>query len=86
MNPLFLTNREDFNPPTPVPNTKNFFTYREQVAAALMMFGIPLRPAELATIDYRREVLEYFQNKLTPKQTAVMMIDKVRQVYKVERA
>lgn len=85
MNPLFLTNRENFPAPPPRCKSGDFFGYREEVAKWLMTYGIPLRPAELATIDFRTEVHELFKGKLTAKEAAVIMVDKVRQVYKITR-
>lgn len=62
------------------------FDYKEAVTATLMKWGVPLRPAELAVIDYRSEVWEGYHAKLTSEQTAVKMIDKVRRVYKVNES
>ncbi len=59
------------------------FDYKEAVTATFMRWGVPLRPAELAVIDYRAEVNQAWHAKLTPNQLAVKMIDKVRKVYGV---
>jgi hypothetical protein len=60
------------------------FDYKEAVTAALMRWGVPLRPAELAVIDYSSDVWQGWHEKLTPEQTAVKMVDKIRRVYKVD--
>lgn len=58
--------------------------YKEAVTAALMRWNVPLRPAELAVIDYKSDMIRGYHEKLTPEQTAVKMVDKIRRVYKVD--
>ena len=60
------------------------FDYKEAVTAAFMEWNIPLRTAELAVIDFKSDVYLGYREKLTPKQTAVKMVDKVRKLYKVD--
>ena len=79
MSKTFLT-----NPKAPGKKPKlTPFDYKEAVTAKLMEWDVPLRPAELAVIDYRSEVYQGYKDKLTPTQTAVSMVDKIRKVYKV---
>lgn len=59
------------------------FDYKEAVTAALMRWNVPLRPAELAVIDYSSDVWQGYHEKLTPTQTAIRMVDKIRKAYKV---
>lgn len=58
-----------------------FFDYRESVAKELIGLGIHFRSAEIAVLDYGSKVHEAMVNQLTPKQTAVTMIDEVRRIY-----
>ena len=78
MSKTFLTNPKapDGKKPKLTP-----FDYKEAVTAKLMEWGVPLRPAELAVIDYKSDVYQGFKDKLTPKQTAIKMVDKIREAY-----
>ena len=51
--------------------------FKEAVTATLMRWNVPLRPAELAVIDYSSDVWQGWHKKLTPEQTAVKMVDKI---------
>jgi len=82
MSKTFLTNPKasDGKKPKLTP-----FDFKETVTATFMKWGIPLRIAELAVIDYKSDVYQGYKDKLTPMQTAVKMVDKIRKVYNVER-
>lgn len=58
-----------------------YWSFRENVTKSLMEFGVPLRPAELAVIDMSLKMKEGKEYNLTPKQTAMTMIDDVRRLY-----
>ena len=81
MSSMFLTTPkvadESKKKPTP-------FDYKEAVTAVFMRWGVPLRPAEVAVIDYKSEVYNAYHARLTPVEVAVTMIDKVRREYKVK--
>lgn len=82
MSKMFLT-----NPKVAVKGRKKkmpSWDYKEAVTAALMRWNVPLRPAELAVIDYKSDVWQGYHAKLTPEQVAVKMVDKIRRVYKVD--
>lgn len=53
------------------------FDYREQVVAAWIKQGIPLRPAEVAAIDMLSQINIAHKNKLLPEQTAKLLYDDV---------
>ncbi len=78
MSKAFLTNPKtsDGKKPKLTP-----FDFKEAVTATFMKWGVPLRSAELAVIDYKSDVYQGYKDKLTPIQTAVRMIDKVRESY-----
>ena len=78
----FLTDSD--NPQIARPKAgSGYVDFKEEVCATLQRFGIPLRPAEIAVIDFRPEVIGYFQQKNTPAEAAVLMVDKIRRIYKV---
>lgn len=56
--------------------------HKERTIASLIDLGVPLRVAELATIDLRTILYTAQKNKLTPVQTARMMYDEVVRLYK----
>lgn len=82
MSEFFLTNPEDptFVPPTKR-DTNRYWGHKESTVKELMNLGVPLRPAELAVIDFRTELYLCQRNKLTPEQTARMLLDNTKRVY-----
>ena len=60
-----------------------YVDFKEATCATLQEFGIPLRPAETAVIDFRPQLMGYFNEKYTAAQAAVLMVDEVRRLYKV---
>jgi len=55
--------------------------YKEDVVAFLIKKGVPLRPAEVAAIDFKTIINTCYHNKLTPAQAANMLYDKAVEVY-----
>jgi len=57
------------------------FDYKERIREHLREAGVPLRVADCATIDLKYLINECFAYKLTPFQTARMMISEVERIY-----
>lgn len=84
MSDLFLTNPDD---PCPSHRTiktkKGYFDFKEGVESELMNFNVPFEIARVAVIDLKSFINVHFNNKLTPKQAAVMIMDDIRRIYKI---
>ena len=79
MSDMFLTSPESHL----ISKRENIvWDHKERVIQELMAFGVPLRPAELAVIDFRSLLYLAQHNKLTPFQTARMMLEEVERLYK----
>lgn len=84
MSKLFLTNPDDpCLPRRTIKTRKGYFDFKEGVEAELMNLNVPFEIARVAVIDLKSSVNVHFNGKLTPKQTAVMIMDDVRRIYKV---
>lgn len=59
----------------------NYWDHKEATVTEFMNLGLPLRCAELAVIDLKPLLFIAQKNKLTPKQTADMMLSEVERVY-----
>lgn len=82
MSSFNLTNPEN---PAPVErDTGTNWDHKEATVEALIELGVPRGPAELAVIDYRGMLNACQRGKLTPVQTADMMLEKVEDVYRNE--
>ena len=78
---LFLTGN---NKPHELPQKhRGFWEFREYVEVELMNFGVPFEKVRVAVIDLKGLVIEHHTKKYTPKQSAVLMLDEVRRIYKV---
>lgn len=79
---IYGTNPE--SPPSHLISQKEniFWDHKEATIQEFMNLGVPLRPAELAVIDLKSYLYIAQRNKLTPEQTARMMLPEVERVYK----
>lgn len=55
--------------------------HKEATVYELQRLGVPLRPAELAVVDYRIMLYACQKGKMSPCQTANMMYDTVKTAY-----
>ena len=84
MSSLFLTDPDNPHKPHRTLKTKRgYFDFKEGVEAELMNLGIPFEDARVAVIDFKSDIYVHFNNKLTTRQAAVMIIDDVRRIYKI---
>ena len=56
--------------------------FKEDVITELQQLGVPLRPSELVTIDFKVVLNTCHRGKLTPKQTANILFENVMDPYK----
>mgnify|MGYP003649327880 CR=1 FL=1 len=85
---IFLTDPDDLERPGRkryVKAANGYTTFKEDVCDSLQHQGIELRPAETAVIDFRSQLMGYFQEKVTPTQAATMMVDDVRRIYRTRK-
>ena len=61
-----------------------YVDYKEDVCEQLQEFGVPLRPAELAVIDMRSDVIGAWKAKKTAFECACELLEEVKRIYKVE--
>lgn len=80
MSSMFLTNPD--NPNSSKKKENIFWDHKEKTIAEFIELGVPLRPAELAVIDLRTLLYIAQKNKLSPRQTAEMMLPEVERLYK----
>lgn len=84
MSNLFLTNPGRTDQSHNLTKAENgFFDYKEDVEIALMELNVPYEVARVAVIDLKHPLIIHHKNKLTPKQAAVMIMDEVRRIYKI---
>lgn len=77
MNNINLTNPD--NPdPSLRPRPKNDWDHKEGVINELVKRGVPLRCAEIASIDLRHLFIIAYKNKLPVDKTANMLFDEVK--------
>lgn len=57
------------------------FDYKEKVTNELIALGVPFRVAEVAVLDLKDIMYECYHKKMKAKFAAVVMIDRVREVY-----
>jgi hypothetical protein len=56
--------------------------HKEATVFELQRLGVPFRPAELAVVDYRVMLYACQKGKMSPAQTARMMLDTIERAYK----
>ena len=84
-NKLYLTNPGHSDQSHNLTKAQNgFFDYKEDVEFELMQLNVPYETARVAVIDLKSHLIVHHRDKLTPKQAAVMIMDEVRRIYKVD--
>lgn len=84
MSDFFLTNPGSTQHSHLITKKQNgYFDFKENVSFALQELDIPLYYADVAVIDLKGELIQAHRDKLQPKQAAVLIIDRVRSMYKI---
>lgn len=82
MNDRFLSGSGENKVVTPKPKGSKSIRFKEDVTKCLIAdCGIPLRKAEVAVIDLRGKVSEGYHGRLTPLDTAKMMLPYIEKIY-----